>query len=349
MFESEAAPLFKTVYGLLRAGERTFFKKEDLLNQCGEALDPAGLGSLIEGFVSEDALYFSYKESLDGKRTARFLLDSGHLETISAASYLAAAETALGITIDDGPVMVIDYRDCSRHELAVDDPGSIGRGMDAVASYLERSGNDPAARPAPVRRVLLLSPHGWFAQKDVLGRPDTGGQVVYILDEVRALEREITAALKRSGQEGTPEICILTRLIPEADGTSCDQPLENVEGTDFAYILRVPFRNGQGEVLREWIPRFQVWPHMERFAREAAGTVENVMGGAPDLIIGNYSDGNLAAVVLADIFSAPLAIVAHALEKSKYAHSDVFWQRYQEEYHFAEQFAADLLAMNSAD
>jgi sucrose synthase len=34
--------------------------------------------------------------------------------------------------------------------------------------------------------VAIMSPHGWFGQADVLGRPDTGGQVVYILDQVRA-------------------------------------------------------------------------------------------------------------------------------------------------------------------
>jgi hypothetical protein len=39
--------------------------------------------------------------------------------------------------------------------------------------------------------IAILSPHGWFGQANVLGRPDTGGQVVYILDQVRALEEEM--------------------------------------------------------------------------------------------------------------------------------------------------------------
>ncbi len=33
--------------------------------------------------------------------------------------------------------------------------------------------------------VVVLSPHGYFGQANVLGMPDTGGQVVYILDQVR--------------------------------------------------------------------------------------------------------------------------------------------------------------------
>ena len=36
--------------------------------------------------------------------------------------------------------------------------------------------------------IAIVSPHGYFAQKNVLGRPDTGGQVVYILDQAKALE-----------------------------------------------------------------------------------------------------------------------------------------------------------------
>lgn len=32
--------------------------------------------------------------------------------------------------------------------------------------------------------VVVMSPHGYFGQSNVLGLPDTGGQVVYILDQV---------------------------------------------------------------------------------------------------------------------------------------------------------------------
>ncbi len=45
--------------------------------------------------------------------------------------------------------------------------------------------------------ILILSPHGYFGQEGVLGKPDTGGQVVYILDQVKALEREMMLSLKQ--------------------------------------------------------------------------------------------------------------------------------------------------------
>ena len=38
------------------------------------------------------------------------------------------------------------------------------------------------ARVPMIFSVAIVSPHGWFGQSGVLGRPDTGGQVVYILD-----------------------------------------------------------------------------------------------------------------------------------------------------------------------
>jgi sucrose synthase len=41
--------------------------------------------------------------------------------------------------------------------------------------------------------------------------------------------------------------------------------------------------------------------------------------------------------------------IAHALEKTKYPGSDIFWQNYEEKYHFSCQFTADLIAMNHAD
>ncbi|TQD93675.1 hypothetical protein C1H46_020679 [Malus baccata] len=59
-----------------------------------------------------------------------------------------------------------------------------------------------------VFNVVILSPHGYFAQDHVLGFPDTGGQVVYILDQVRALESEMLKRIKQQGLDITPRIII---------------------------------------------------------------------------------------------------------------------------------------------
>jgi len=41
----------------------------------------------------------------------------------------------------------------------------------------------------------------------------------------------------------------VTRLIPEAHGTTCNQRIERISGTQHSQILRVPFRTEKG-VLR---------------------------------------------------------------------------------------------------
>ncbi|KAA3469831.1 sucrose synthase SusA1 [Gossypium australe] len=199
-----------------------------------------------------------------------------------------------------------------------------------------------------VFNVVILSPHGYFGQANVLGLPDTGGQVVYILDQVRALENEMLLRIKRQGLDITPRILIVTRLIPDAKGTSCNLRLERVSGTEHTHILRVPFRSEHG-VLRKWISRFDVWPYLETYAEDVASEIAAELQGIPDFIIGNYSDGNLVASLLAYKMGVTQCTIAHALEKTKYPDSDIYWKKFDEKYHFSCQFTADLIAMNNAD
>ncbi|XP_071689854.1 sucrose synthase 2-like isoform X1 [Rutidosis leptorrhynchoides] len=196
--------------------------------------------------------------------------------------------------------------------------------------------------------VVILSVHGYFGQANVLGLPDTGGQVVYILDQVRSLENEMLLKLRQQGLDIKPKILIVTRLIPNAKGTSCNQRLERVSGTEYTHILRVPFRTEKG-ILRKWISRFDIWPYLEKFTEDAASEISAELQGVPDLIIGNYSDGNLVASLLSYKLGVTQCNIAHALEKTKYPDSDLYWKKFDEKYHFSCQFTADLLAMNNAD
>ncbi|XP_068660118.1 sucrose synthase 1-like [Aristolochia californica] len=199
-----------------------------------------------------------------------------------------------------------------------------------------------------VFNVVILSPHGYFAQANVLGLPDTGGQVVYILDQVRALENEMLLRIKQQGLDIIPRILIVTRLLPDAVGTTCNQRLEKVLGTDHSSILRVPFRTEKG-ILRKWISRFDVWPYLETFTEDVAHEIAGELQATPDLIIGNYSDGNLVASLLAHRLGVTQCTIAHALEKTKYPDSDIYWRNFEDKYHFSCQFTADLIAMNHTD
>jgi sucrose synthase len=197
--------------------------------------------------------------------------------------------------------------------------------------------------------VVILTPHGYFGQSDVLGLPDTGGQVVYILDQARALEKEMHKRLEEQGIDIEPRIVVVTRMIPEARSTSCDQKIEKISGTRNAVILRVPFRKEGGKVVPQWISRFEIWPYLERFALEAEQEILAHLGGKPALIIGNYSDGNLVASLMSRRLQVTQCNIAHALEKNKYLWSDLHWKQMDDQYHFGCQFTADLISMNTAD
>ncbi|GKV21483.1 hypothetical protein SLEP1_g31459 [Rubroshorea leprosula] len=205
------------------------------------------------------------------------------------------------------------------------------------------------SRIPKVFNIVIFSPHGFFGQSDVLGLPDTGGQVVYILDQVRALEEELLLRIKQQGLGVKPQIVVVTRLIPESRGTKCNQEVEAIIGTKHSHILRVPFVTPNGYILRQWVSRFDVYPYLEKFAENAAAKILQHMECKPDLVIGNYTDGNLVASVVAGKLGVTQATIAHALEKTKYQDSDAKWKEFDNKYHFSCQFTADLIAMNAAD
>lgn len=231
--------------------------------------------------------------------------------------------------------------------------GRIVAGMRLLLDILEAPSPSALecflARLPMIFSIAILSPHGWFAQADVLGRPDTGGQIVYILDQVRALEEEMRRGLVEQGLDIEPQIVVVTRLIPEAEGTTCDRRLEPIAATRNARILRVPFRESGGEIVPHWISRFEIWPYLESFAEDVERELPTELGGRPDLVIGNYSDGNLVASLLAPRLGVTQCNIAHALEKTKYLLSDLYWRDNDAKYHFSCQFTADLISMNAAD
>lgn len=199
-----------------------------------------------------------------------------------------------------------------------------------------------------VFKVVLFSVHGYFGQADVLGLPDTGGQVVYVLDQVVALEEELLVRIKRQGLNAKPQILVVTRLIPHAKGTKCNVELEPIANTKHSHILRVPFKTENG-VLPQWVSRFDIYPYLEQFTQDATDKVLELMEGKPDLVIGNYTDGNFVASLMANKLGITLGTIAHALEKTKYEDSDLKWKELESKYHFSCQFTADMIAMNSAD
>ncbi|MBW4613231.1 MAG: sucrose synthase [Desmonostoc vinosum HA7617-LM4] len=208
------------------------------------------------------------------------------------------------------------------------------------------------ARVPAIFRVVLISIHGWVAQEDVLGRDETLGQVIYVLEQARSLENKLREEIKLAGLDLLgikPHVIILTRLIPNCEGTFCNLRLEKVYNTENAWILRIPFGEFNPEVTNNWISKFEIWPYLEQFALDAETQLLAQFQGCPNLIIGNYSDGNLVAFLLSRRLKVTQCNIAHSLEKPKYLFSNLYWQDLEDQYHFSTQFTADLISMNAAD
>jgi sucrose synthase len=208
-------------------------------------------------------------------------------------------------------------------------------------------------RVPAIFRVVLVSIHGWVGQQDVMGRDETLGQVIYVIEQARSLENKLRAEIKLAGLERfggiKPHVIILTRLIPNCEGTSCGLRLEKVEDTENAWILRVPFAEFNPEITNNWISKFEIWPYLETFATDAEKELLTLFHGRPNLIIGNYSDGNLVAFLLSRRLKVTQCNIAHSLEKPKHLFSNLYWQNLEDQYHFSTQFTADLISMNAAD
>jgi sucrose synthase len=304
------------------------------------------------GMGSVKLLHFLAVHSMDGHQ----LMLNGNFADVAALR--AGLRRALGLLDrypEDTPWMIIaeplsglgfapGWGDCARR---------VSETMSLLVDILEAPSaqvlENFLARIPMISKLLVLSPHGYFGQDNVLGLPDTGGQVVYILDQVRALERDMSERLLLQGISAQPKILIGTRLIPEAGDTLCNQPLEKIHGTQNSWIVRVPFRKPNGEVVRSWVSRFEIWPYLENFAHDIEREALAQLSGRPDLVIGNYSDGNLVASLISKRIGVTQCNIAHALEQSKYLHSALHWRENEAQYHFNCQYTADLIAMNSAD
>ncbi|KAA8548964.1 hypothetical protein F0562_000648 [Nyssa sinensis] len=309
------------------------------------------------------SVMFRNKESLEPlleflrthKHNGHVMMLNDRIQTLSGLQFaLARAEEYLSKLPPDAPYSEFDYvlQGLGFEKGWGDTARRVSEMVHLLLDILQAP--DPSTLEAFLGRipmvfnVVIVSPHGYFGQANVLGLPDTGGQVVYILDQVRALENEMLLRIQNQGLAVIPKILIVTRLLPDAKGTTCNQRLERISGTEHTHILRVPFRTEKG-ILHKWISRFDVWPYLETFAEDASNEIAAELQGVPDLIIGNYSDGNLVASLLSNKLGITQCNIAHALEKTKYPDSDLYWRKYEDKYHFSSQFTADLIAMNNAD
>ncbi|KAK2974102.1 hypothetical protein RJ640_009605 [Escallonia rubra] len=108
---------------------------------------------------------------------------------------------------------------------------------------------------------------GWGATAEI---------VVYVLDQVVAMEEELLLRIKQQGLNVKPQILVVN--APN-DGWFCSIDF-------YSYLMNIVL----------FSPRSLCCFH---FQQDATNKILELMEGKPDLIIGNYTDGNLVASLMA--------------------------------------------------
>jgi mannosylfructose-phosphate synthase len=145
---------------------------------------------------------------------------------------------------------------------------------------------DHDREPRNPRRVLLISLHGYVAAEPELGKPDTGGQVVYIL--------RVAECLGRMGYK----VDILTRRF---EGQQAIEPID-----EDVRVVRIP-AGGDGFIAKEWMD--EVVPEwVENTARFIARRRIRY-----SFISSHYWDAGLAGTALAKRLALPHVHTPHSL------------------------------------
>lgn len=149
--------------------------------------------------------------------------------------------------------------------------------------------------------VMMFSVHGLVRGEALeLGRDaDTGGQVKYVLELARALER----------QPGVDRVELVTRLIDDRvvsrDYARALEPLG-----PHSRIVRIQCGG------RKYIRKELLWPHLDEMVDKTVKYLKKE-GRIPDVFHGHYADGGYVARELAAFFGAPFVFTGHSMGAHK--------------------------------
>lgn len=172
------------------------------------------------------------------------------------------------------------------------------------------------------RRIMMISTHGYVSAHPEFGKPDTGGQVVYVLELARHLAKL-----------GYP-VDILTRQFE-------DQPPEE-EVNEQVRVLRVPCGG------KEFIPKETLCQHIPEW-------VENTYGflGAHGLeyafINSHYWDAGLAGQALANQLRVPHLHTPHSIGAWKRDNMDGDPEELERKYNFRTRIREEKVIYDECD
>lgn len=140
-----------------------------------------------------------------------------------------------------------------------------------------------------IKSICMLSTHGYFDPVPQLGRTDTGGQVVYVLQLAKALT---THGMK---------VDIFTRWFDQSK-----PQIDPVPGCADVRIVRIPAGPW------EFMPKEQIYEVLPELARNMTGFIRE-QGLDYDLFHGHYVDAGIVTLDVATEFVRPAFFTAHSL------------------------------------
>ncbi|MDH5526472.1 MAG: HAD-IIB family hydrolase [Nitrospirota bacterium] len=178
--------------------------------------------------------------------------------------------------------------------------------------------------------IALFSVHGLIRpEQPELGRdPDTGGQIIYVLDLARNLAKHPRVA----------QVDLFTRQIFD-DEVGPDYAIpEEPLGKDGARIVRIPCGP------RKYIRKEALWPHLDEFVDRTVSYLRRQKHSMPHLFHSHYADAGYVGHELSRFLGVPLFHTGHSLGRTKRSRllaSGAQAKNIEEQYHFKQRIAAE--------
>lgn len=175
-----------------------------------------------------------------------------------------------------------------------------------------------------VNSILMISLHGYVSAEPELGKPDTGGQVVYVL--------ELAKRFSRLGRR----VDLLTRRFEE-------QP-EYDEVNDNFRVWRVPVGG------REFIRKEDMHDHLGNFVTNTLSAIRS-RGYQYDVVYSHYWDAGWAGQKIAEELNIPHLHTPHSLGwwKQQNMGADMETAVMETTYRFEERIRKEFLVYQTCD
>jgi mannosylfructose-phosphate synthase len=171
----------------------------------------------------------------------------------------------------------------------------------------------------------MLSTHGYVDPEPQLGRTDTGGQVVYVL--------QLSEILAKQGMN----VDIYTRWFDESS-----KRIENVLDDNNLRIVRIPAGPSK------FIPKEELYEYLPELAENMIEFIrKNEL--FYDLYHAHYVDAGIVAVKVANVFDKPVFFTAHSLGAWKRELMNGYSEEMDQKYKFRHRIAEELKVFHAVN